>query len=212
MKFLNDNAFATPQLGDRSARSCGASSPSARSSRIRNAQNERPQQLAEQLPICAIGGAGSAGWQRPPTAPPIFSTTSARACGKSSTAPQVKIDAYRRNLQHAYLDLVNNKLNNTPTPGGFGFTARSSDEKPFYRAELKSLSAAIAAALPRTLDHETKAHLEGARDLIARILDPRFAEASPQTGGPGRGFSDSPTDLFGPFDPNNCFPDYAIRP
>jgi hypothetical protein len=30
---------------------------------------------------------------------------------KELDAPQVKIDAYRRNLQRAYLDLVNGKLN-----------------------------------------------------------------------------------------------------
>ena len=124
----------------------------------------------------------------------------------------MKVDAYRRNLQHAYLDLVNNKLNNTPASGGFGFTARSADERPMYRAELKSLNTAIGAALARTADHETRAHLEGARDQIARILDPRFAQEPGTPNSTGRPFTESPTDVFGDqFDPTSCFPDYAIR-
>ena len=209
VKFLNDNAFATPTwaLDPQVLRRI---EPIGALSRIRNAQNgvlntllssSRFARLVEQE---AMDGASA-------YSPADFLGDVRKGIWKELDSPHVKIDAYRRNLQHAYLDLINTKLNNTPTPGGFGFTARSSDEKPFYRAELKSLSAAIGAALPRTLDHETKAHLEGARDLIARILDPRFAEASNSTGG-GRGFNDSPSDLFGPFDPNNCFPDYAIRP
>jgi hypothetical protein len=125
-------------------------------------------------------------------------------------SPQVKIDAYRRDLQHAYLDQINTKLNAAQFAGagrlgGFGFSANSPDEKPLYRAELKSLNAAIGAALAKAPDRETHAHLEAARDEIAKILDPRFAPPSNSNGNAFRVFSDQ-------FDPNDCWPDYAILP
>jgi hypothetical protein len=99
----------------------------------------------------------------------------------------VKIDAYRRNLQNAYLELVNTKLNGAVAApaaaaaggGRGGAPARSDDEKPFYRAELRALNAAIGAAIVKATDHDTKAHLEGARDQIAKILDPKFLPAQP---------------------------------
>jgi hypothetical protein len=56
-----------------------------------------------------------------------------------------------------------------------------------YRAELRALNASIAAALSKTSDHETKAHLEASRDEIARILDPKFAPPAPVTQGIGGG-------------------------
>ena len=58
-----------------------------------------------------------------------------------------------------------------------------------YRAELRALSASITAALAKTADHETKAHLEGMKDEIAKILDPKFLPPTPAaaTAGGGRG-------------------------
>jgi len=47
--------------------------------------------------------------------------------------------------------------------------AASADEKSLYRAEMRSLNASIAAALAKTADRESKAHLEGAR---TRSQDP----------------------------------------
>jgi hypothetical protein len=210
VKFLNDNAFPTPTwaLDPQILRRI---EPIGALSRIRNAQNGvlntllssyRFARLVEQE---AVDGASA-------YSPEDFLADVRKAIWRELDSPHVKIDAYRRNLQHAYLDLVNNKLNNTPASGGFGFTARSADERPMYRAELKSLNTAIGAALARTTDHETRAHLEGARDQIARILDPRFAQEPGTPNSTGRPFTESPTDVFGDqFDPTSCFPDYAIR-
>jgi hypothetical protein len=129
---------------------------------------------------------------------------------KELAGPQVKIDAYRRNLQHSYLDLVNNKLNGAQ---GGGFVAASADEKPLYRAELKDLNAAIGGALAKVADRETRAHLEGARDQIASILDPKFAPPSGNTGGGIRVFSEQIDPFLAPPDQlNTCWPDYTIRP
>ncbi|HUJ49291.1 MAG TPA: hypothetical protein VLW25_03805, partial [Bryobacteraceae bacterium] len=69
----------------------------------------------------------------------------------------------------------------------------------------KTLSAAIGAALAKAQDRETKAHLEAARDEIAKILDPRFAPPANSNANAFRVFSDQ-------FDPNDCWPDYAILP
>jgi hypothetical protein len=65
----------------------------------------------------------------------------------------------------------------------------SGDERPLYRVELRTLSASITAALARTTDHETKAHLEAAKDEIAKILDPPQTTRAATGGGGGRGGS-----------------------
>jgi hypothetical protein len=136
--------------------------------------------------------------------PVEFLATVRKGVWKELDATQVKIDAYRRALQHSYLDAINRKLNPPPaaaatTPfggqapgGGRGIPTRgqtSLDEKPMYRAELRALNGSITAALAKTTDHETKAHLDAAKDEIAKILDPKFlppAPAAATTGG-GRG-------------------------
>ena len=66
----------------------------------------------------------------------------------------------------------------------------SGDEKPMYRAELRTLSASINAALTKATDHETRAHLEAAKDEITKILDPKFlppAPTAPAAAAGGRG-------------------------
>jgi Met-zincin len=140
---------------------------------------------------------------------------------KELDAPQVKIDAYCRNLQRAYLDLVNGKLNGA-APGipanlqqGFpaAVFATSGDQKPFYRAELKALNSAIGAALAKAPDRETKAHLEAARDQIAKILDPKFANSAAAGAGPNRAAGDQLDPFLTPPDQlGTCGPDYVIRP
>ena len=105
---------------------------------------------------------------------------------KELESPNVKIDPYRRELQRSYLRMVGLKLNPPPPaaanpfPQGGGRagpqrTVTSGDEKPMYRAELRTLSATLSAAQAKTSDSETKAHLEASKDEIARILDPKFA-------------------------------------
>ena len=112
----------------------------------------------------------------------------------------------------AYLDLLNNKLNGpaqTLPPGMPASMASlfttSGDEKPYYRAEMKALNASLGAALARTTDRPTRAHIEGARDTIARILDPKFAPpATPSAAGRAMGIADGQE--------TSCWPDYAITP
>jgi len=102
---------------------------------------------------------------------------------KELDAANVKIDPYRRELQRSYLDAINTKLN-PPAPAAGNVAAAavlaaavgranvSGDEKSLYRADLRALSTSISAALLKSTDAETKAHLEASRDEIAKILDP----------------------------------------
>ena len=180
--FLNQNAFSAPTWAIdpqilRRIEAVGVLSS------VRNAQNSvlsnllsspRFNRLVEQE---ALDG-GSA------YSPADFLADVRKGVWKELDNPQVRIDPYRRNLQRAYLDLVNTKVNsNTPAvPVGLppelaGLFTTSGEERPLYRAELRSLNASIAVAIAKTTDRETKAHLEGARDQIAKILDPKFAQA-----------------------------------
>src|SRR5262249_26450450 len=70
-------------------------------------------------------------------------------------APQVRIDAYRRNLQRSYLDVLNDKLN--------GRTPANNDIRAFVRGELATLRNTIAGALGKTSDRATQLHLQDAR-------------------------------------------------
>ena len=150
------------------------------------------------------------------------------------------IDAYRRQLQRNYLELVNSKINGGAVglpaglPSGLAaFFAFSGDEKGFYRTELRSLNAAVSTGLGKSSDRATRAHLEAVRDEISRILDPKFEEA--RGGGLGgliifgnqwatNPWSAIPSAIAPMNDEGagqdgasgqemqNCWPDYVIRP
>jgi hypothetical protein len=92
----------------------------------------------------------------------------------------VRIDPFRRNLQRAFLEALNNKVNPKPQTGpatGFGggtsAAGAPSEARAVLRGELRSLQAAIRAAIPRASDRATRLHLEDARDRIDSILDPQ---------------------------------------
>src|SRR5579883_562345 len=192
VKFLIDNAFATP-LWMVDPEILRRIEPAGVLARIRDAQasvlntlfnDQRFARLIEQQTID-----GSAAY---PAAE--FLAAVREGVWKELESPRVKIDAYRRNLQNAYLEIVNTKLNGAPAAGRGGNGGRggrpperSDDEKPFFRAELRALNSAIAAAIPKAADHDTRAHLEGARDQIARILDPKFLPPAPAVAAGGRG-------------------------
>ncbi|MCL6480110.1 MAG: zinc-dependent metalloprotease [Firmicutes bacterium] len=113
-------------------------------------------------------------------------------------APAPQVDAYRRNLQRAYLDLVNEKLN--------GRQPVNDDARALYRGELRALDRALAAAIPKTSDRTTRLHLQDARDQIARILDPKFI-AQPTQGAP----RSSLAEVVEPDEAAlGCWPDYAV--
>ncbi|MFZ1700455.1 MAG: zinc-dependent metalloprotease [Pyrinomonadaceae bacterium] len=214
VKFLNDNAFATPTWAiDKEI--LRRIEPVGALNRIRNAQNSvlnnllsssRFARLVEQQTLD-----GTMAYE--PTA--FLADVRNGVWGELST-PKVSIDAYRRNLQRAYLDIANAKLNAPAqaTPQGLprGFAAMfisSGDEKSFYRAELRAISASAGAALARTTDRATRAHLEGVRDQIAKILNPNFAGTSAAGAATNRQAMEL-LDLY--YNPTSCWPDYKIDP
>ena len=96
-------------------------------------------------------------------------------------APRVAVDAYRRNLQRAFVDLMNEKLNPPPAqprtgpmfPGFRPPPPLPGDARALIRAELADLDAALRLALPRAADRETRAHLADLRFRIDRALNPK---------------------------------------
>jgi hypothetical protein len=118
-------------------------------------------------------------------------------------APSVKIDAYRRNLQRSYLELMDTKLNSR------GPAAASDDAQALVRAELQSLAQQLGASMAKAGDRVTRAHLADARDRIAKTLDPKFAPPAPAagTGFPGFPGMDDDEDQ-----PKSCWPDFIIQP
>ena len=97
-----------------------------------------------------------------------------------------KIDSYRRNLQRAYLDLINERLNGHTAPtlvmgatsAAVVATNSNDDTRALFRGELRAIDAQIAARMNAAGDRITGLHLREMHDQIARILDPKFAPQS----------------------------------
>jgi hypothetical protein len=169
VKFLNENAFATPTMLLR-PEILRRIEPSGALTRIRTAQlqvlssllsTQRFGRLVEQEAID-----GSAAYR-----PSEFLADVRKGVFGELYAPSVKIDAYRRNLQRAYLDLIATRLN--------GAQRVTDDQRPMFRGELRTIAADAAAALLRTTDRESRLHLDDLRDQIAKILDPKFQLVNP---------------------------------
>ena len=205
VRFLNDNAFATPTWALK-PEILRRIEPSGALARVNTAQERilnsllstaRFDRLVEQE---AIDGAAA-------YRPADFLADVRKGIWREIEGGPVRIDAYRRNLQNSYIDLLALKLNGRP--------AVTDDYRALIRIELRDLSAAIGAAQPRALDRQTRAHLADARDQIAKALDPRFAPpASVTTTGFPLGFEQEPNsnpNSVENFDPRDCWPDYAIK-
>ncbi len=213
VKFLVDNAFASPtwQIDKDILRKI---EPIGALNRIRNSQNSvlnnllssaRFARLVEQSALD-----GTAAYD-----PADFLGDVRKGVFSELSAPKVSVDAYRRNLHRAYLDIANNKLNAAPQaapqglPAGFGaLFVTSGDERGFYRAELRAISSAAAAALPRAADKATRAHLESVRDQVSKILDPN---AAGRTGAASIN-EEAMRFLELYYNPTSCWPDYTIKP
>ncbi len=131
-------------------------------------------------------------------------------------AGPVAVDVYRRNLQRAYLDTINDVLNRPPAaapalPPGITLSVapQTGDTQLWYRGELHTLNEQVSAALGRAADTETRYHLEEVKDRIAKILDPKFAPAAtPSAAMGGRPGIDQDDWSH----PTTCWPDYQIKP
>ena len=198
VRFLNENAFATPAWAVK-PEILRRIEPSGALARVNLAQervlnsllnNARFDRLVEQE---AIDGAAA-------YRPADFMSDLRRGIWSELEGGPVRIDVYRRNLQNSYIDLLSNKLNVRP--------AVTDDYRALIKAELRDLSAAINVAMPRASDRQTRAHLADARDQIAKALDPKFAAPTqPATPFTVFGFDDE----SGFSSSLDCWQDYAIR-
>jgi hypothetical protein len=110
------------------------------------------------------------------------------------------IDAYRRNLQRAYVETLATRIN--------GAQAANNDARAFFRGELKTLDSDLQTALNRTTDRATRLHIEDVKSQIARALDPSVQESAAAA----RATTDFDDSLFDPsIDPDLCWIDYTIR-
>jgi len=119
----------------------------------------------------------------------------------------VKIDAFRRNLQRAYVETLAERVNGRQTA--------SDDARALFRQELDLLDDGLKGLAGRTGDGVTRAHVADARAMIQRALDPAVQAAAPAVGARtaadslsdiadiAGGVNDLPTDVV-------CWPDYAI--
>lgn len=78
----------------------------------------------------------------------------------------VAINTFRRNLQRAYLELYDGRLNGESVP--------NNDLVPLIRGELRALDADLRRAGERAANRITRLHIEDALVRIERILDPRL--------------------------------------
>ena len=204
VRFLNENAFATPSWAVRPEilrriEVVGAlARVNAAQERVLNSllNNTRFDRLVEQE---ALDGVAS-------YKPADFLFDVRKGIWSELDAGPVRIDVYRRNLQNSYLDLLSAKLNGRP--------AVTDDYRALIRAELRDLNTAITTAQARATDRQTRAHLADAKDQIAKALDPKFSPPAPTTPTSPFGFDDElkfNVSSFEDFNEADCWPDYAIR-
>jgi hypothetical protein len=204
VRFLNDNAFATPTWAIR-PEILRRIEPTGVLGRVNTAQervlnsllsNARFSRLVEQEAIDGVAA----------YRPADFLADVRKGIWREIEVGPVRIDPYRRELQRGYIDLLSAKLN--------GRTPVTDDYRGLIRAELRDLSGAIAVAAARATDRTTRAHLADARDQIAKALDPKFAPPAPAvpTGFPF-GFDEgtNSSSSFENFNFADCWPDYTIR-
>ncbi len=182
--FLNDSVFRTPAYlirPDIAARI----EPDGMLTRIGNAQNRVLTSLLNDQRMNRLLE-GQALAKHPGDAYPLSQFLDDVRHGIWSEVDDAHpvIDAYRRQLQDNYLELVDRKLNPpaqaaaAPAGGGRGgFGARltplSEDAKAELRGELMSLQADIRKAIPRTTDRQTLWHLQAAEHRIGETLNPK---------------------------------------
>ena len=139
-------------------------------------QNQRLDRMTEQLTI-----------DRPTVAysPLQFLTDLRNGVWSEALKPGTAVTIYRRNLQRAYLDNLDKKLNATP--------AASEEIRMLVKGELHALDGQLQTAIASPgLEENTRRHFVDSRDEIKTILDPRVPRpAEPAAGaaaaGRGRG-------------------------
>ncbi len=202
VKFLNENAFATPtwMIKPEILRRL---EPAGILDRVKSTQTGllssllNPTRISRLVEQEAVDGANA-------YSPVEFLGDVRKGVFSELTgAGAVKVDAFRRNLQRGYLELLAERLN-----GRFAVT---DDARPLLRGELQTLSGEITRSQARATEVATQRHLQDLKDQIAKILDPKFQPAAPAAPGGltifGR-FGEDEADHLNHF---ICWPDYSIK-
>jgi hypothetical protein len=200
VRFLNENAFRTPtfllddNITQRLAPGGDVARIDAAQSQLLAAalQDARLLRLSDQE--SAAKSSGSAYTMQQLLADLRHGIFSELARGE-------RIDPYRRTLQRVYIENLNLKLN--PAAAGAvaagrggggggggrgaatGLDPKLSDIRAVVHVELTELDAELRAAIPRTSDRLSKAHLDDLRRRIADALKGRAANADAVEEGPG---------------------------
>jgi hypothetical protein len=198
MKFLADNAFRAPKWA-LNADILRRIEPVGVLDRIEASQkrvlssllsSDRVLRLVEQD---AIDGPAA-------YAPLEFLADARRGVWSEIYAPGAPpIDAYRRNLQRAYIDTLSSRIN--------GPQAQSDDARAFFRGELRTLDTDVESVISRQQDRATLLHLRDVRMEIARALDPAV-KTTAAAGVGTTALDESQFDVSSMSD--SCWPDYAV--
>src|SRR5467141_2467754 len=182
VQFLNDNVFTTPSFFF-DAEILRRIEPTGFVERVRLRQtailntlfqDQRLSRLAEQGATQPAGAAY--------TIPNLFGDVR-RGAFSEFTGGAVRVDAYRRNLQRAFVDQMERLISTplvTPPPPGFtpfpGFNApppRPADARAQARLERVDLLGTLRIGLARAGDRATRAHIVDLQARITQILNPR---------------------------------------
>ncbi len=182
VRFLNENAFTTP-IFFLDAEVLRRIEPTGFVERIRQRQTAVLNALFQDARLARLaeqGGTLPAGSAY--TLTDLFGDVR-RGVFSELSAARPSVDAYRRNLQQAFVDqmdrLISTPLAFVPPPGFTpfpGFTPpppRPADARALARLELQGLQPALAAALAKQPDRMTRAHIVDLQARIDRILNPR---------------------------------------
>jgi hypothetical protein len=186
VRFLNENAFATPSFFvtpdllrlievEGALRRINA----AQASVLNALFNDRRLERIDEFDALAKSGEGYGLTE--------FLGDVRTGIWRELASGTVTIDPFRRELQRSYLNAAAGKINPAPfvPPAGFpvqllqqiGPARGTSDIKAAFRAELRTLDGDLAKAIPRS-SGITRAHLQDARDQIQKILKPAPAAGS----------------------------------
>jgi hypothetical protein len=198
VRFLNDNAFATPDWAIK-PEILRRIEPTGVLDRVRSGQQRVLNSLLSSARIARLVEQetldGALAYR-----PLDFLADVRKGIWKEVyDGTTTQIDAYRRNLQRAYVETLANRIN--------GAQAANNDARAFFRGELKTLDSDLQTALNRTTDRATRLHIEDVKSQIARALDPSVQE----TAAAARATTDFDDSLFDPsIAPDLCWVDYSI--
>jgi hypothetical protein len=185
VQFLLNNAFTVPAFMIRTD-VLRRIQPSGVVDRVRTAQaavltsllqNQRLDRMTEEF---TMDGATVA------YGPLQFLADVRNGVWSEAAKPGATVSIYRRNVQRAYLENMDQKLNDTPAP--------SEEIRMLVKGELRALDRQLVTAMAAPgLDENTRRHFADAREEVATILDPRVSRPAPPAGaaaaagGRGRG-------------------------